>query len=268
MPIIEKISQMQKSGVGNEEIIRKLQEEGISPKEISEALDQSKVKSAIETGEEMQPSVMDYPSMAEPTTTSYNNQGAQMQQFPSTAEMPAQEQMPMQMPEAIQEQMPMEEGYNYPYPGQQQYQDYEYAKTDTGTMTEIAEQIVNEKLQKIEKQILEATAFRTEAVGKMVNVDERLRRIEMMIDRLQVSILGRIGEDSRNISDLKEEMLTTQESFSKILNPLTENIEELRKITGSATKTRIDTTNPATKHETTVKKQKKGRDGFEDYLRE
>lgn len=257
MPIIEKISQMQKSGIGNEEIIRKLQEEGISPKEISEALDQSKVKSVIETGEEMQPSVMDYPSTAE--TTPYNNQPAQMPPYPSIAEMPSQEQIPMQ----ILEQMPTEEGYNYPYPSQ--YQEYGYAKTDTGTITEIAEQIVNEKLQKIEKQISEATAFRTEVVGKISNVDERLRRIEIMIDRLQMSILGKIGEYGRNVSDLKEEMLSTQDSFSKILSPLSENIEELRKITGSTTKTKIASANPPAKPLT--KTQKKGKDGFENYLR-
>lgn len=34
-------------------------------------------------------------------------------------------------------------------------------------------------------------------------------------------------------------MIATQDSFSKILNPLSENIKELRKITDSATKTTL-----------------------------
>lgn len=266
MPIIERISKMQKLGVSNEEVIKRLQDEGVSPKEISEALDQSKVKSAIEETTEMQPSIMTAPASAyEFVPMPYNSQESQMQQYPQTTEMPMQEQMTTEQPT---------EEYAYPAYPQQQYQEYEYARADAGTMTEIAEQIVAEKLQKIEKQILEATAFKTETVGKMNNVDERLRRIEMLIDHLQTSIIGKIGEYGRNISDLKEEMLTTQESFSKILNPLTENIEELRKITKDERTKQTGERNGRTSQRGTGKKEtktlagKKARkDNFERYLR-
>lgn len=254
MPIIEKISQMQKLGIGNEEIIKRLQDEGISPKEISEALDQSKVKSAIESDSigEMQPSVMPAPTSEFVPMPYSNSEEAPMQA--------------MEMPEQMQaEQAPLMQGeYSYQSYPQQQYQAYEYQRADTETITEIAEQIVAEKLQKTEKQILEITAFKTETAGKISNVDERLRRIEMLIDRLQTSILGKIGEYGKNVSDLKEEMLTTQESFSKILNPLTENIEELRKITASE---KVKTEKEEKTETKTLAKPTKKKDSFERYLR-
>ncbi len=266
MPLIEKISQMQKQGISNEEIIKRLQDEGISPREISEALDQSKVKSTIEeSAEEMQPSVMAYPSPPEFTPMPYNSQENAMQQYPQAAEMPMPGQMPMQEEQMTAEQLP-QEGYAYQYPAQQ-YQEYSYAQPDTGTMTEIAEQIVNEKLQKIEKQISEITSFKTETSGKINNTDERLRRIEMLIDRLQASILGKIGEYGRNISDLKDEMLSTQDSFSKILNPLTENIEELRKITKSGRGQQMQKETEA-EEEPKGAERKKRKDNFERYIRE
>jgi len=57
MPVIEKIGELQKQGLKEDQIAQKLREEGISPKEINEALDQSKVKSAVGS-KEMEPSVM------------------------------------------------------------------------------------------------------------------------------------------------------------------------------------------------------------------
>lgn len=244
MPIIEKISQMQKQGISNEEIVKKLQEEGISPKEISEALDQSKVKSAVESGEEMQPSVMGAPT-SEFAPMPYES-SFQEGQAPASMEMPEQGALTQEA---------------YPYPvSTQQYQEYEYARADTETTAEIAEQIVAEKMQKTDKQMSEIAAFKTETIGKMSSIDERLRRMESIIDRIQASIIGKIGEYGRNISDLKDEILATQDSFSKILNPLTENIEELRKLTKS------EQVKKEAKEEKTPVKQKK-KDNFERYLR-
>jgi len=283
MPLIERISQMQKQGLTNEEIIKRLQEEGASPKDINEAIDQSQVKSAVSEqppqSAGMQPSVMTAPIEAAPAAPNAPppapeqpmTMPAPQPMQPATQpieprqpiepQMPAEQMMmpaPGQMPPSEQQPMFQEQEAAYGYPAQE-YPAYETA-SDTEMITEIAEQIVNEKSQKTEKQILEMIRFKTETQGKINNIDDRLKRIEMLIDRLQTSILGKIGEYGRNISDLKSEMETTQESFSKILNPLTENIEELRKIT--RTKTPGSKT-PATK----VRKGRGKKDSFENYLR-
>ena len=134
-------------------------------------------------------------------------------------------------------------------------------------MTDIASQIVDEKLEKINKQIQSFEKLKIETKGKILDIDARLTRIEKTIDLLQTSILGKIGEYWKNISDLKDEMQATQESFSKILNPLSDEMNKIRTISG--------TTKPQPAREMTKTEQKRGRprakikgeDGFAHYLR-
>ena len=58
MGILEQITQMKNQGMPDEEIASKLQEQRISPKEITDAMNQSKIKSAVSDTEDMQPSIM------------------------------------------------------------------------------------------------------------------------------------------------------------------------------------------------------------------
>ena len=50
MAILDQVMQMKKQGFGDSEIITALQEQGINPKAISDALDQSQIKNAVEQG--------------------------------------------------------------------------------------------------------------------------------------------------------------------------------------------------------------------------
>jgi UDP-glucose 4-epimerase len=47
-------------------------------------------------------------------------------------------------------------------------------------------------------------------------IDERLSRIEKIIDRLQLSILQRVGEYVTNVEDIKKELVETQKSFKSL----------------------------------------------------
>jgi hypothetical protein len=291
MPLIEKISQMQRQGLTNEQIIQQLKEEGATPNDIHEALTQNQVKSAVSVGNnEMQPSVM-AGGGATPTTEQLPpippaspQQAPITQQIPpaptpSTAQQPPQfspqQQAPQpptpQEPEDYQQTSSLtqemeypEEAYGSDYP---EYSEYAYNQPmDTEIITDISEQIVNEKLEKLRKQILETVKIKTELLGKVEDIDNRLNRIEQTINTLQVAILGKIGEYGENMADLKSEMELTQDSFSKILDPLSENIEKLRKIAkGKGSKTK------KIKEEKEKKETKRGRrkkrSGFEHYLR-
>ena len=52
--------------------------------------------------------------------------------------------------------------------------------------------------------------------AKLVHLDERLQRIEKIIDRLQLSIIQKVGEYMINVSDLKKELIETQKSFKTV----------------------------------------------------
>ncbi|MDP2946626.1 MAG: hypothetical protein Q8N88_00790, partial [Nanoarchaeota archaeon] len=84
-------------------------------------------------------------------------------------------------------------------------------------------------------------------------INERITRIENVFNELQVAILKKIGEYGENIQNIEKEMNMTQNSFSKILNPLTDNIREMQKITGL---------NTATKPTPKIKTSKTTKPGF------
>jgi hypothetical protein len=186
-----------------------------------------------------------------------------------------------QYPQAPQP-MPQEQ-FQQPYPGQYDYSEqypeygqYDYG-SDTETVSDIAEQIVSEKLEKIRQQINEMIDFKTRAQGKIKNIDKRLTKIEGKIDKLQDSIIGRIGKYGQDISDLKDEMIATQESFSKVVNPISKNMEKLRKISGqeprknTRQKPQINEENEKSDNsdteQRTREKDNKEESGFENFLR-
>ena len=281
MAILEQINQMKQQGFSDEQIVQNLKDQGISPREINEALDQSEIKKAVYPSsfrnsgmENMEPSVMQPP-------TDMNMPYPIPEQIRATTSAKTQEIQAMP-PEAEQAYPGADAGYeqypqNYsPYPeqyaGSSQYPQqlqYQYpAATDTETVTDIASQIVDEKLEKINKQIQSLEKLKTETKGRILDIDARLTRIEKTIDLLQTSILGKIGEYWKNISDLKDEMQATQESFSKILNPLADEMEKVRKIAGTTEKSQETKGMTKTEKNRGRPRAKTNReDGFAHYLR-
>ena len=81
-------------------------------------------------------------------------------------------------------------------------------------------------MQKMQKQVEEFSEFRALAESKIENLSERTKRMETMIDKLQIAILEKIGSYGGKLDSVKKEMSMMQESFSKIINPLAEKAEE------------------------------------------
>lgn len=231
MTLLDTIKQMQQQGVQEPAIIQSLREQGYTPKEINDAINQSRIKAAIgapgdETIEEMQPSIM-------------------------SDQQPTQEQLTEQpTPEYI---------YQTPqaYPPGYEYQPQPAVSTET--ITEITEQLVIEKLSEIKKVISTLNEFRTLIEAKVSGVDERLKRIESTIEKLQLAILGKIGDYGQSIQDIKSELGMMQESFSKVVAPLVNKVSEQKE-------KRLE------KEESNESKEKprrkaKAEPSFEDYLR-
>jgi len=194
MTILEQVTQLKKEGVADEEIVNRLQQQGITPKQINDALSQTQIKSAVtaEPLQGMQPSVMQQEQTPAPYT-------------PQTQEMPTQE-------------YPTQQGYTQPqeYYPQEAYTDYSSA-TDTDTIMEIAEQVFSEKIQKTQKKLDSIEEFKVLAQTKIENIQERLKRIETMIDKLQIDILAKVGSYGQGLQTAKKEMKMMQDSLGKVI---------------------------------------------------
>ncbi|MFH1607559.1 MAG: hypothetical protein ABIA78_00315 [archaeon] len=220
MTTLEQVTQMKNQQIPEDQIINTLRQKGVSPKEINDALGQSKIKNAvadINQEEEMQPSIS---------------------QAPPEPEQPQEEIYSPQIQETQEEMYaPQPQEYSSQEIYQPEYEDY---SASSETMIEVAEQVFIEKVKKIQQQTATLTEFKTIAETKIENIGDRLTRIETIIDRLQIEILNKIGSYGDNLENIKKEMTMMQDSFGKVINPLanraSENIQTPKTNTSSRKK--------------------------------
>ncbi len=200
MAVFEEVEQLKSQGVSDQQIISYLRERGVSPKEISDALAQTSIKNAVaqEAGaSELQSSIM-------------------------TENTP----MPQEMIPAPQNQN-YQQGYGYAPEGnyyqEQAFMEQPQSSGMTSEMViDLAEQVVNEKIRPIQKMVDQMQEFKSITEVKLENVQGRLKRIETMIDDLQIRIIEKVGLYGSNIESIKKEMNMIEESFAKISGDLAE----------------------------------------------
>lgn len=200
MGTLEQVLDMTNRGVPETEIINSLQEQGISPKEINNALNQAQIKNAVTNQNQMEN--IEPPTMDTAENYQYNEDAA-----PQTQDFSTQEYAP-------------QEGY---------YPQEDYAQPTGGnadTMIEIASQVFSEKNKKIQDQIDELIEFKTLTQTKIDDLTQRVKRMETIIDKLQISILEKVGSYGNNLDNVKKEMRMMQDSFGKIINPLAKIAEK------------------------------------------
>ncbi len=204
MATLEQVTQMKNQGYSDQDVINELSQQGISPKEINDSLKQAQIKNAVSGMDQgMQPSMMEEEIPAPPSN-----------QYQPTA------QEETYAPQPEQAYAPQE---------QQQYYAPEtavggYAPTgmDTDTVMEIADQIFSDRIKKFQTQMDATSQAAILLQTKFDNLSERLKKIESIIDKLQISILEKIGSYGQNLSNIKDEMSMMQDSFSKMVSPTRE----------------------------------------------
>lgn len=254
MGVLEQIMELKRTGIPENEIIGKLREQGVSPNAITEALNQAKIKSAVSSSgggikNEMEPSMMG-PEGAEPPPKELPTEGgfsdADLTPAPQKYQTPPlqKEITPVSRDVSNKEEyVPQPQGEFYPGQDQQQYQQDQYQPeqyipqgyspqqeygyptsgiSDTDTIIEITEQVFSEKIKTIQKQVEDLTEFKVLAQTKIDNISDRLKRIELNIDRLQAEILEKVGSYGRGLEGIKKEMGMMQQSFGKIVKTVVE----------------------------------------------
>jgi len=200
MGVLDQIMQMKRQGVPDEEIVNSLAQQGISPREITDALKQAQIKDAVSYGdEEMQPSIIQGGEAPAP---------AQAQEYYAPQEYQPQQEA------AYQPQQETQQQYYAPEAG--------YAQAggiDTDTIIEIADQVFSDKIKKIQKQTDAVSEAAIVLQTKTESISERLKKIESIIDKLQISILEKVGSYGQNLESIKKEMGMMQDSFSKMVSP-------------------------------------------------
>jgi len=236
MGVLEEVTGMKAQGISDTRIIQILQEEGIPPKEINDAMAQSQIKNAVSNQgtQDMQQSIMSQ----EPTPMeSYEEEREPDQMMQAQQGYAPQEEGMMDYNQGYTQEAYPQEAYPQQYPaseGQDYGASYGYdygggyaGGTDTGTLIEIAEQIFSEKIRKIQNQLDSLNEFKSLTQTRMITMEGRLKRMETMIDQLQLSILDKVGSYGQNLSSIKKEMTMMQDSFGKMINKATAHSEPI-----------------------------------------
>jgi len=265
MALLERISAMKKEGKSSQEIIKTLGEEGVSPRQINEALSQADIKSAVSAEENMQPSIM---QTAEQTTvgmpsSAEANQDISVPPAPQYAQESGQQSYSQQP--AGQEQYAAPEysssGYTQEYDSSQSSnQGYASPNIDIETIRDIANQIIEESMDKLKEQLSSTGKMKAEINARMQEIEGRLEKVEEIVQQLQFSIIKRMGEYGEAVSSISREIRATQDSFSKLVNPI---MDEKRGIQEEQAEPKQK---PVNKKNSRDKEDKSGA-SFEDYLR-
>ncbi|MCL5730003.1 MAG: hypothetical protein M1165_00335 [Candidatus Pacearchaeota archaeon] len=204
MSVLDQITQMRREnrGISDDEIASELKQQGIPARDIKDALDREKIRSAVSDvqGEDDVP-VPSQNSGQDVYTPEQTQQGYGYDQNQVYAPQP-QEYYPQQ-------------GFS-----QGGYEDYSAQQTGTDTIVEISGQVFDEKISDIAKKIDSMDEFRSLAQSRLENMNERLKRIESIIDRLQSAILEKVGSYGGALESIKKEMSMMQDSFTKTLAPM------------------------------------------------
>ena len=224
--------ELSQSGRSDSEVSSEMKEMGFSAREINEAINEANIKKSITekpisgTSEmsEMEPSIMEKSSEEEMEVPVPSAQTAYKKVKQEKTEQAPYGYQQEAAPYSPQQYQQVQEPQYYSEQPQQQNVDIELVE-------EISEEIVNEKFTELNAKIGDIPAFKQSVEKRIDDVEDRLKRIEANLDKIQIALLGKIREYGDNVKTLSSEIQTVENSFSKIIDPLISNVKELNSIT-------------------------------------
>lgn len=243
MATLDRVIQLQQQGLSETQISTQLRNEGISATEINDSLNQAKIKNAVSPPENqsapmpgMQASMMADPSKQQ--AAPQQNPQTQMPQTPQMNQPTSPEIYPPQgqpgaeyYPQQEYQEQPQDDYYaQTPQAYGQDYYAPQAGGMDTETISEIAEQVVTEKFNEFKSKTGDLVSFKNNIQDKVNDIDDRLKRIESSIDKLQQAIIGKIGEFGESNAMIHKDLDNLHGTVSSLMNPLMDNLNEMKKL--------------------------------------
>lgn len=217
-PPTDKVLYMKKKGMSEEDVRNNLSIEGYSPTEIHEAISQSSIKSGVE--EDNLPPVPGFSQSQYP--------GMQQSMLDDDMPIPAptpsnvqQEQQVTSIPQYIQPQQQM---------GMPQMQQPSM-QLDREIVNRLVESIIDERWQEVVSSIGDISLWKSSLDDELSSIKQEIVRMDQRYNNIQKAVLGKVDEYNENIMNINTEMKALEKVFEKIMEPLTDNIKELNRIT-------------------------------------
>lgn len=205
-PPLNKVQDLKQKGLSQDEIAERLRSEGHNSQEISDAINQSEIKSGIEIPSpsegQLQPSMMDQFSETEIE-----------EEAPSPTGEGTNITIATEQPKIITQQIPIR------------------TKTEPEEIEELVEAIIDERWQEMIGRAGDIALWKEKTKTDITSIKQEILRMEERFENLQKSILTEVKDYSKGISSINSEIKALEAVLQKIITPLTTNIKELDRIT-------------------------------------
>lgn len=96
---------------------------------------------------------------------------------------------------------------------------------------EIAEAVVDEKLQEFSSSIGDINVWRERVNSEIGAIKQEVIRIRNQLENLQIGMLGKVEGYNKSVLTMSSEMKALSKVMEKIIEPLSMNVKELSRIT-------------------------------------
>ncbi len=220
---IEEVIRMRRQGLSNNQIVQALQRNGYQSHQIFDAFNQADLKAPVQM--QGTSTRQGYPSggpegLGEPPD---------LPPFSGEQESEATINGPQSPEEIPRTQGMFPEEAAQPQP--EQYGGYSTGHDNSAKIEEISEAIIEEKWQDLTKDFNKLVEWKSGMEQRMAAIEQRFTDVKTAFDVLQKSVVDKVSDYDKSVRDVGSEMKALEQVFQKIIPTLTENVNELSRIT-------------------------------------
>ena len=115
-------------------------------------------------------------------------------------------------------------------PQQQMEQNQQQPQINKDQIEEVAEAIIDEKWKEFEEDLKVIIDWKEKTESKINKFEQELSDLASSLNSLHKSIMGKISEYDKNISNVGTEIKAMEKVFEKVLPSLTENVNKLERM--------------------------------------
>ncbi|MDP6548112.1 MAG: hypothetical protein QF917_04115 [Candidatus Woesearchaeota archaeon] len=132
-----------------------------------------------------------------------------------------------------QQQSPQDFSYGMPQQ-QPEHVPREEPTMDKEQIEEIAEVIIDEKWKEFEEDVRIIIDWKEKTEARVNKLEQQIKDVEGTLNSLHKSIINKISDYDKNLTDVGTEIKVMEKVFQKVLPSLTENVNKLDRMTKSS----------------------------------
>ncbi len=193
---VDEVLRMKEQGFTNNQIVQALQRNGYKMHQVFDAMNQADLRSAGPV-EGAVPAELAEPSLGQPV---------EQDSIPDLPSGQLAEEEPQQAP-------------------QERYEEH---------VEEVAEAIIEEKWEDLMKSINKLLEWKEEMENRMAAVEQSMKDLKENFSSLQRSVFGKVAEYDKSMKSVGADIQAMETVFQKVLPTLTDNVNELSRLTKKA----------------------------------